>query len=156
MEPNDQPGIGPPFELTLTRRFAAPRELVYQCWTDPQHLKQWQGVPEGMELVQQAQDLRPGGSYRLTMRSPEGHEHHLGGEYRELVPPARLVQTHVWFDPAGNALLETLVTITFNELDGQTELTLHQTGLPSVGARDGHEGGWASILDRLASYLKTL
>jgi uncharacterized protein YndB with AHSA1/START domain len=87
------------------------------------------------------------------MRSPEGIDHWLQGVYREVVEPERLVFTHVWLDAEGKPGKETLVTITFTERDGKTELTLHQTGFKTVESRDGHQKGWTSTFDRLADYL---
>jgi uncharacterized protein YndB with AHSA1/START domain len=140
-------------ELVITRVFDAPRSLVFKCWTEPEHLERWQGAPRGFTVTTHERDLRPGGAYRVCMRSPEGKDHWLQGVYREIVEPERLVFTHVWLDAAGNPGKETLVTLTFTERGGKTELTLHQTGFKSVASRDGHKEGWTSTLDRLAEYL---
>src|SRR5271170_2119819 len=137
-------------ELLITRVFDAPRQLVFDAWTKPEHLARWQGAPEGFTVTTHEVELRPGGAYRLCMRSPEGVDHWLQGVYREIVAPERLVFTHVWLDAQGKPGKETLVTITFVERGGKTELTLHQTGFKSVESRDGHKEGWTSTLDRLA------
>lgn len=143
-------------ELVLTRYFAAPPALVFQCWTNPEHLKHWQGAPRGFTVTTKESDIRPGGKFRICMRSPEGVDHWLQGSYRDVVAPERLVFTHCWLNPDGKPGQETLVTITFTERQGQTELTLRQTGFKSVEARDGHEIGWSSALDVLAEYTATL
>ena len=139
--------------LVITRVFDAPRSLVFAAWTKSEHLQRWQGAPRGFTVRVDKSDIRPGGAYRICMRSPEGTEHWLQGTYREVVEPERLVFTHAWSDAQGRPGRETLVTVTFAEIDGKTKLTLHQTGFEAVASRDGHKEGWSSALDRLAEYL---
>jgi uncharacterized protein YndB with AHSA1/START domain len=143
-------------ELLIRRTFRAPRELVFAAWTEPDHLKHWQGAPKGMTVTPYESDIRTGGRYRISMRGSDGSEHWLQGVYREVVPPERLVFTHSWLDGEGKSQKETLVTVTFEERDGKTELTLRQTGFSSETSRDGHESGWSSALERLAEYLAGL
>jgi uncharacterized protein YndB with AHSA1/START domain len=140
-------------ELEITRLFDVPSRLLYEAWTGPEHLKHWQGAPQGFTTTSHNVDLRPGGRFRICMRSPEGVDYWLEGVYREVVPQQRLAFTHVWLDAKGKPGNETLVTITFADRGGKSELTLHQTGFPSVQARDGSKLGWNSTLDRLAEYL---
>jgi uncharacterized protein YndB with AHSA1/START domain len=141
-------------ELVVTRVFDAPRELVFECWTEPEHLRHWQGAPRGFTVTSYESDIRPGGFFRICMRSPEGVDNWLEGGYREIVKPERLVFTHVWLDakrkPAGRP---TLMTLSFAERDGRTELTLRQTGFATVESREGHKHGWNSALNVLADYL---
>jgi uncharacterized protein YndB with AHSA1/START domain len=143
-------------ELVITRTIHAPRELVFDAWTKPEHLEQWQGAPAGFTVTEHQVDLRPGGSFRLCMRSADGVDHRLQGEYREVVPPEKLVFSHSWLDRTGRPTKETLVTLTFVARGNKTELTLKQTGYPSVQARDGHNGGWNSTFDRFTDYLASL
>ncbi len=82
-------------ELVITRVFDAPRELVFECWTEPEHLQHWQGAPRGFTVTSYESDIRPGGFFRICMRSPEGVDSWLEGGYREIVKPERLVFTHV-------------------------------------------------------------
>lgn len=140
-------------ELRLTRMFDAPRQLVWDAWTRPEHLERWQGAPEGMTVTLVEKDLRPGGRFKLCMRAPDGAEYWLQGEYLEVVPPELLVFTHTWMDAAGQPGKATVVRMTFDAWGRKTEVTLHQTGFASEGARDGHEQGWGSTLDRLGDYL---
>jgi len=140
-------------ELVMTRTFDAPRALVFEAWTERQHLERWQGAPQGFTVTTEQSDIRPGGAFRICMRSPEGVDHWLQGVYREVVAPERLVFTHTWLDAERKPTTETLVTITFAERGGKTELTLRQSGFKSEESRAGHEGGWASTFDRLAEYL---
>ena len=139
--------------LVMTRTFEAPRALVFEAWTERQHLERWQGAPQGFTVTTEQVDIRPGGAFRICMRSPEGVDHWLQGVYREVVAPERLVFTHSWLDAERKPGIETLVTITFAERGGKTELTLRQSGFKSEESRAGHEGGWASTFDRLAEYL---
>ena len=140
-------------ELEITRTFDVPSRSLFAAWTSPEHLKHWQGAPLGFTTTSQEVDLRPGGKFRICMRSPEGVDHWLQGAYREVVPPQRLSFTHAWLDAKGKPGNETLVTITFADRGEKSELTLRQTGFPSVQACDGHKLGWHSTLDRLAEYL---
>jgi uncharacterized protein YndB with AHSA1/START domain len=137
-------------ELVITRVFDAPRELVWRVWTDPAHARAWMG-PRGFTAVHQEQDGRPGGAWRLCLR-PDGGGPDLwqGGVNREIVPPERLVFTFAWDAPDGGRGPETLVTVTFAEKDGKTEMTFRQSPFTSVEERDGHRGGWNSAFDRLA------
>jgi uncharacterized protein YndB with AHSA1/START domain len=140
-------------ELEITRVFDAPRDLVYECWTDPEHLQRWQGAPRGFTVPFSESDIRPGGFFRICLRSPEGVDHWLEGGYLENVKPVRLVYTHAWLDADKKPVRKTLVTITFAERGGKTELTLRQTGFASAESRDGHGYGWSSALDVLVDYL---
>jgi uncharacterized protein YndB with AHSA1/START domain len=142
--------------LVITRIFEAPRDLVFKAWTDPEHLVHWWG-PRGFKSTVEHSELRPGGAYRIYMRGPEGDDHWTQGVFREIVEPERLVMAGSWTDAQGNPTSpETLVTITFEDHEGKTRLTLHQAVFESVTARDAHRGGWNSSLDRLAEYLVTV
>jgi uncharacterized protein YndB with AHSA1/START domain len=141
--------------LVITRIFDAPRDLVFKCWTDPEHMAKWFG-PKGFTSTVLKNDPRPGGAYRIHMRGPGGDDHWTQGIFREIVPPERLVMTGSWADAEGNPTRpETVLTLTFEEVDGKTKLTLHNAIFESVTARDAHRGGWNSSLDRLAEYLAT-
>lgn len=144
------------FELVINRLLDAPRDLVYACWTEPGHLARWGGGPEGLTIDVEYQDIREGGMFRLRMHSPHGIDCRLQGIYRELVKPERIVFTHAWIHEDGSLATETLVTVTLKSTGKGTELTLRQTGLPSLGSRDGHEEGWNSTLDRLTEYLSQM
>jgi uncharacterized protein YndB with AHSA1/START domain len=141
-------------ELVITRVFDAPRGLVFKAWTEPEHLMRWWG-PKGFTTTVLKMDVRPGGAYRFHMRSPEGTDHWLQGAYREIVEPERLLFTWSWENEQGRPRHETLVTLTFEELNGKTKLTLRQAIFESVTACDAHRSGWTSGLDRLAEYLAT-
>jgi uncharacterized protein YndB with AHSA1/START domain len=98
-------------------------------------------------------DVRPGGTFRVCMRSPEGIEHWKQGIYREIVEPERLVFTFAWEDAEGRLGHQTVVTVTFAERGDKTELTLRQAVFETVEARKSHQRGWTSTLERFAEYL---
>lgn len=136
-------------ELVITRLFDAPRDVVFQAWTEPERLIEWWG-PKGFTTPSFELDLRPGGAWRAHMRSQEGKDYIHYGVLREIVPPERLVLTFVWEDDPDH---EMLVTVTFAERDGRTEMTLRQGPFKAADERTSHEEGWAESLDYLAAYL---
>ena len=88
------------------------------------------------------------------MRSPEGTAHICGGEYREIVPPSKLVFTHAWEDENGAYGPQTLVTVTLEAQGQQTAMRFQQTGFSTVESRDGHEDGWSGAFENLAKHLE--
>jgi uncharacterized protein YndB with AHSA1/START domain len=139
-------------ELVITRVLDAPRELVYRCWTEPEHLTRWWG-PAGYSAPSITVNAVEGGTYRFCMRDDEGGEHWASGVYLEAVPPARLVFSFRWDPEDGRPDEDTLITITFADRDGKTEMTFHQSGFGTDESRDGHEEGWRSTFDELATHL---
>jgi uncharacterized protein YndB with AHSA1/START domain len=144
-------------ELTLTRVFDAPRELVFKAWTEPEHLKQWWG-PRGFTTPACEVDLRVGGTWKIVMRFPDGvNEHTMQAVYREIVPPQRLSFSNIALDKDGTRLLEGHTTITLEEVGGRTKLTMYtrMTGLVPYADRmlEGMEPGWSQTLERLGEAL---
>lgn len=118
-------------EIVITRTFAAPRQLVFDAYTQPEHIQRWMLGPEGWTMPVCENDLRPGGTWHFVWRKDDGNEMEMRGVYREVVPPARIVNTEAW----GGDWPETLNTLTFTEENGHT--TLECTVLyPSQAARD--------------------
>jgi uncharacterized protein YndB with AHSA1/START domain len=143
-------------ELTIERIFDAPRELVFKCWTEPEHLARWIG-PKGFSGTILTCELREGGNYRAHMRGPDGQDHWQHGVFREIAPSERIVRTYCWTDADGRPTQpETLLTVTFADLGGRTRLTLHQAVFESVTACDEHRGGWSTAFDKLAEYIATV
>ena len=137
--------------LNLRRIFKAPREKVFRAWTDPEELKKWWG-PEGYATPSAEVDLRVGGKYRLGMRKlPDGEIFYLTGIYREVRPPERLVYSWRW--EAEPEYGETQVTVDFRQAGNSTEVVLTHEFFPTGKARDDHNRGWSSCLDRLAKLL---
>lgn len=138
--------------LKIERVFDAPRTLVFDAWTKPEHMANWWG-PRGFKSTVLRNELRPGGAYRIHMLGPDG-DHWTQGTYREVVPPERLVMVGSWADAQGNPTRpETTLTLLFEDVGGKTRLTLHNAIFESVTARDLHNSGWSSALDCLAEYL---
>ena len=141
--------------LEITRVFDAPRSLVWQVWTEPGHLRHWT-VPGDLALTFCEIDLRPGGVGRCCMRAPDGTEHWLTQVYNEVIENERLVSSHAWDDAEGKPGHATVLTVTFEDADGGTRVTLRQTGFDSIASRDGHGEGWASCFDKFAAHVAKL
>ena len=139
-------------EITITHVFDAPRLLVFKAWTDARELAQWWG-PKGFTNPVCELDVRVGGAIRIHMRSPDGSVYPMKGEFREIVPPERLVFTNIAVDAADQPIIEGLTTVTFIERDGKTTMTLHTRGRAvvdyAVGYLRGMEMGWAGSIDKL-------
>jgi uncharacterized protein YndB with AHSA1/START domain len=137
--------------ITIVRIFDAPRERVWREWTEPERFADWfGGTASEVPLASVAMDVRPGGSWRLTMHAARG-EIHWHGEYREVVEPERLVFTLT--DQPGHT--DELVSVELNELgDGRTEMRFEQRGgglSPEEYERAGQ--GWSGFFDRIAERL---
>lgn len=138
--------------IRMTRRFAAPRDLVFAALTTPALLLRWYGDMVSAEL-----DLRAGGAWRFVTRRPDGREIGQHGLFRELAAPARLVQTEHWedWDPG-----EVLVTTELTEATGTTTLDV-LSEFPSAEVRDllikaGMNDEFVAHYDRLEDVLATI
>jgi uncharacterized protein YndB with AHSA1/START domain len=143
-------------EIVLTRSFEAPRALVYEAFSKPEHVGQWWG-PAGATLPVCEMDFRPGGRWRFVSHESDGNDYAFRGEYREIVPPERIVWTFEFEGMPGHVSVE---SIDFQERDGTTTITT-TTVFDSVEDRDGMlqsgmETGAAESYNRLEAYLKTL
>jgi uncharacterized protein YndB with AHSA1/START domain len=141
--------------LTITRVFDAPREDMWKEWTEPERFADWFGGPQSeVPLSTVAMDVRPGGSWRLTMfADPDRREIHWKGEYRDVAPPERLVFTVS--DEPGDDVYE-LVTVVFTDLgDGRTEMLFEQRGRMSAEEYERAGQGWSSFFDRVAERLSS-
>ena len=144
-------------EITITRVFDAPRAWVFAAWTDAKHLAQWWG-PKGFTNPVCEIDARVGGAIQIHMRSPDGSIYPMKGEFREIVPPERLVFTNIAIDAAGNNIIEGLTTVTFAEAEGgKTTMTLHTRGRAvadyAVAYLQGMEAGWTGSIGKLEAWL---
>jgi uncharacterized protein YndB with AHSA1/START domain len=135
-------------ELRIERLIAALPDRVFQYWTDPKLFMSWWG-PEGMTSAAQTLEVRPGGTWRTTMSAPDGKNMTVGGVYRTVEAPHRLVFTWAWEDEKGARGFETEVTVTFAAAPGGTKLVILQKEFESIEARDQHGWGWNSTLDKL-------
>jgi len=140
-------------ELLITRVFDAPRALVYDAWTNPEHVVQWRG-PRGRAASHVELDVRPGGRWRLCWRADAGGDAVCqGGVYRVVEPPERLVYTNIWENMPGVPGVELVVEVRFTEDNGRTTMRFRQTGFDTVEFRDGHERGWSNSFDALATFV---
>ena len=146
--------------LQIKRTIAAPREKVYQAWTDREKLERWMCRDQPThEVKYRALDVRPGGRYQIEVKAPGGDVHLGEGEYREVKPPEKLVFTWGWRKLAGkpedlNAPEYTLVTVEFFERGKSTEVVLTHEYLPNERSRQEHEAGWIGCFDVLENHLK--
>lgn len=137
-------------EIRMTRLFDAPRELVFEAMTRPEHIRRWWGcLGEGYSVPVCDVDLRPGGKWRFVNRHPQG-EAGFHGVYKEIAPPERLVFTEI-YDPFPDG--ESVVTSIFTEENGKTRLTVIAS-YPSREVREaviasGMAKGAATSYDRL-------
>jgi len=154
----------------ITREFAAPRELVWRAWTEPERLKQWFG-PRGFSVTAAKMDLRPGGVFHSCLRSPDGKEMWGKWIFREVKPQESLVWVHSFSDKDGGLTrhpmsrtwpLELLTETTFVERGGRTVVTLKWTPLNATdeeiqtfnNAHPGMTHGWGGTFEQFAEYLK--
>ena len=143
-------------EIVITRDFNAPRRLVFDAWTKPEHVPHWMLGPEGWTMPVCEIDLRPGGAWRFVWRNSDGTEMEMHGVYREVTPPERVVNTESW----GGDWPETLNTLLLSEEDGKTTTTSTML-YPSKEARDaalktGMKEGVDQSYDRLDAYLSKM
>jgi len=143
-------------EIVITRVFEAPRRLVFEALTKPEHIMRWWGL-RSLTMVVCEMDFRLGGAWRFVLRGPDGADYGFRGVYREIAPPERIVSTFEFEGMPGHVSVETMTLV---EQDGKTKLT--STCLyESVEDRDGHfnsgmEAGTKESYDRLAELLGTM
>jgi uncharacterized protein YndB with AHSA1/START domain len=160
-------------EFVISRVLNAPRDLVWKCFTDVEHMKKWWG-PKGVTIVKAEMDHRPGGTYHYGMKTPDGFLMWGKFVYREITPKDRLVFVNSFSDEQGGVTrhpmaptwpLETLSTFTFEDQPGgKTKFTVHWSPLNPTPEEqttfdNGHAsmtGGWTGTLDQLEAYLATV
>jgi uncharacterized protein YndB with AHSA1/START domain len=153
-------------DLVITRIFDAPRNLVWQAWSNEEDYKAWWGAKAFTTPLAKV-DFRVGGKSHLCMRSPEGQDIHSTGVFREIIPMEKIVTTDSFADENGNVVpgtrygmdenfpLELLITVTFEELGGQTRMTLRHTGIPAGEMMEMTSLGWNESFDKMEELLKT-
>jgi len=143
-------------EIVTTRLIDAPRELVFEAWTDPQHVAHWFG-PNGFVTTTHAMDVRPGGVWRFTMRGPDGKDWPNVVTYEQVVRPERLVYLHG--DETEPDMFHN--TVTFDDQEGKTALTMRAV-FKTAAARDfvarerGAVEGGQQTVSRLEQYVRGL
>lgn len=147
-------------EIVIKRVVSAPRELVWEVWTNPKHVAQWWG-PRGFSTTIETMDVRPGGVWKHVMRGPDGAEYPNHNVFQEVVKPERIVFTLGGARKGGGTEVRALSTWTFVEQDGKTEVTIRMV-FESKEKRDqvvkeyGAIEGGKQTLGRLDEYLSAL
>ena len=148
-----------PRAIIATRVYDAPRELVFDVWSDPKHLSKWWG-PNGFSTTTSSFDLRVGGVWRFVMHGPDGRDYENRITYDEIVRPERILYHHGGGDDVEPVQFRTRVT--FEDISGnRTRLTLHAV-FPSEAERDrvikeyGADKGAVQTLTRLGEYLAAM
>lgn len=155
------PQANPEYTLQVRRTFAAPRERVFQTWIEKQELEQWMCRDESTHDVRYTElDVRPGGRYAMRITTPKGELYILGGVFREVKPPERLVFTWAWtktpvVSGEQSESGETLLTVEFFERGSSTEVVLTHQLSPVAGPREAYDKGWNGCFDMLAKMLQT-
>jgi uncharacterized protein YndB with AHSA1/START domain len=142
--------------IELTKIVDAPIDVVFAAFTDAEHIAKWWG-PEGFGVAFASSDARPGGTFRIVMRGPDGTEHPVDGTYRELEAPSHLVTVSSAVGPDGEPLLEATTTVDLIDADGKTEIRLHASGRALVPQANpmlaGMETGWTQSLRCLDDFV---
>jgi uncharacterized protein YndB with AHSA1/START domain len=149
--------------LTLTREFAFPRDLVWTAWTEPEHIAQWFG-PEGFSTRVEEYEFKTGGRFKYVMIGPDGNEYPGVSVFKEITPKDRIVATDDFSDnyieknpdvPSGM-----IVTETFEDLGARTKVTISIDHASAEDKRKHEEmgvvAGWGSTLDKLEKHLASL
>jgi uncharacterized protein YndB with AHSA1/START domain len=152
-------------DLVISRHIRAPRERVWEAWTECEQLKRWWG-PTGYRATHCRIDLRVGGSFLVCLRSPDARELWSTGRYEEVVSRERLVATDSFADENGNVVPparygfgpdfpdELLLVVTLEEREGGTQLTLRHRGIPLGEDYGSTRIGWSQSLRKLADLLE--
>lgn len=154
-------------DIVITREFAAPRQLVWDVWTQPRHIERWFG-PKGFDTRVEEHDFRVGGRSVFIMVGADGAEYPAAGTFKEIVPIEKIVSTDEFGEgfedtPVGKTfdLPKGMVTTAlFDDLGERTKLTL-TTSHPTVEDKTKHISmgvveGWNSSFDKMEDYLSTL
>lgn len=142
--------------LTIRRVLKAPPELVFDVWTQPEHMLRWFSPGETYSTPFIEVDLRVGGAYRIAFIDPDGVQSVVGGRYLEIDRPKKLVFTWKWEDHDRYGDYETTVALDFHARDEGTELVMIHKGLPVGPMLEEHTWGWQGTLGRLEKALASL
>jgi uncharacterized protein YndB with AHSA1/START domain len=135
------------YRMSVRRTMPAPREVVYEAWTDPHGIREWM-CPGDVTTAEAELDVRVGGSYRIVMKGKE-RDHVHTGVYQVVEPNARLVFT--WTQEGNEG--STLVTVEFLGRGNESELVLTHERFSKADVAKRYESGWGTIAEKLAAYL---
>ena len=157
-------------DIVITRMINAPQKKVFEALTTPKHIKQWWG-PEHFTAPHIEVDLRPEGHYLYCMEGPDGKQYWSGGVFKEVEIPGRVVLTDYFADDKGNKIdptqvfgadsnvpKESVVAVTFEDVEGKTKLSIHYTSLTEA-EKDAlmkvqFLEGWQTSLDKFSKYVQ--
>jgi len=143
-------------EITLTRIYDAPRDLVFRAWTEAEQLARWWG-PDEFAVAMAESDPRAGGALLIVMRAQDGTELPMRGVYEEVVAPERIIVTSKIPGPGDVPIGESVHTVTFADLGGRTEIVVRARavvyGSEGMGALAGMHAGWSQSLQCLDDVL---
>jgi uncharacterized protein YndB with AHSA1/START domain len=150
----------PKLDLVLERIVDVPRELVWKAWTAPEHIKKW-FAPAPFTTPDCEIDLRPGGIFRVVMRSPEGQEFPVDGCYLEVVENERLVWTDALnpgYRPSKKPFFTAVITLEPHEKGTKyTATAIHKEETDRQKHEEmGFHGGWSICLDQLIAVAKKM
>ncbi|MGH6719825.1 MAG: SRPBCC family protein [Alphaproteobacteria bacterium] len=138
--------------MSVTRLIEVPRDRLWQAFTAAATFRRW-WRPPGFTCPHAKFDVRPGGGYRVHMRSPRDTVHTFGGSYRTVAPPERL--SYTWaFNEGPYQDIETVVEVRLDELGGATEVTVDQGPFPTERMKGDYQSGWENCLNELADLLE--
>jgi uncharacterized protein YndB with AHSA1/START domain len=138
--------------LALQRHYPVAPEKVWRAWTDAEAVKRWWGPGPGEPVSLAELDVRVGGRFRIVFGGPDGKMHECAGTYKEVVPNRKLVFTWHW--PNSTPERVSVVTIIFEEANGETDLLFKHEQLFDEKARDDHQRGWSASLDKLSAFFE--
>lgn len=156
-------------KFVISRSFSAPLDRVWKAWTEPEQMAQWWG-PKGFDADVKTLDLKSGGMFHYRLLSPQGQEMWGRMIFREVVPKQRLVFINSFSDPAGGLTrhpmapdwpLQMHTTITFDEVDGKTTVTVEWVPYEASESeseafdkgRESMQAGWSGTFEKLEGHL---
>ena len=141
-----------PASIVMARIIDAPRSRVFEAWTRAEHLGRWY-APKGFTITDCAADPRPGGVFRMRWRAPWGGTFGIRGEYREVVPPVRVVIACTLEDEQRATRLDEIINVDFASSGSRTKLLINSTarasGAHATSMLAGLQKGWTQTVDRL-------
>ena len=141
--------------LTIRRLINAPRQRVFDAWTEPEHLKNWWHTDPNWSAEIVEVDFRVNGTYRLGMRDPQQDAPFVcGGRFVEIDPPSKVAYTWAW-ESSGMDVGETLVTVEFIDKGPATELVLTHDRFPNAEAAAEHSKGWTGCINVFVGHVES-
>lgn len=145
-----------PLRVEMTRVFSADRLKVYDAWTRPELISKWLS-PYYLTVTEVTAEVKAGGAFRIDMDGKSAEQDLTGyatGTYREVVPGEKLCFTWTWhFAATGMVTEETVITVTFKDVDGGTELYLVHDKFLTTEGYEGYKSGWVSCFEKLEKLL---